>query len=60
MAFVTIPGFKGKLYVPEETPGSLKKHPCKDCYACQICSDDRCNLCLIQKSCGGRKCLKKK
>jgi hypothetical protein len=50
MAFVEMPGFKGKVYVPEKKPGSAKKHPCKDCYACQMCSDDRCNLCLRQKN----------
>ena len=23
-----------------------KKHPCPDCRVCQLCSDDRCRLCL--------------
>jgi len=55
MAFVEIPGFKGKVYVPEETAGSPKKHLCKDCYSCQMCSDDRCNLCLKQKTCCRKK-----
>jgi hypothetical protein len=55
MAFVEIPGFKGKVYVPEEIAGSHKKHPCKDCYSCQMCSDDRCNLCLKQKTCCRKK-----
>jgi hypothetical protein len=45
MAFVKISGLKGKIYVPEERPGCKKKHDCKDCFSCQMCSDDRCNLC---------------
>ena len=51
MAFVSIPGVKGKVYAPEVRAASLKKHPCKDCFSCQLCSDDRCNLCLSQKTC---------
>jgi len=51
MPFVNIKGFKGKLYIPEETDNSQKKHPCSDCYYCQFCSDERCELCLKQKCC---------
>ncbi|MGD2150534.1 MAG: hypothetical protein PVJ20_03635 [Desulfobacterales bacterium] len=49
MKFVSVPGLKGKVYVPEKQPVSLKKHPCKDCYFCQLCSDDRCAVCLGSK-----------
>ncbi|HOO39413.1 MAG TPA: hypothetical protein PLV78_13925 [Deltaproteobacteria bacterium] len=50
MAFVRMKGVKGLVYVPEENSG-LKKHPCKDCYACQMCSDSRCMLCLKEEPC---------
>jgi hypothetical protein len=45
MPFVSRPGLNGKIYVPEHCPGR-KKHNCRNCYACQVCSDDRCSLCL--------------
>ncbi|MFO7910890.1 MAG: hypothetical protein R6V15_01875 [Desulfotignum sp.] len=45
MPFVSIPGMSGKMYVPEKRPGSKKKFPCKDCFSCEQCSDDRCRVC---------------
>jgi len=45
MAFVRIPGLRGKLYVPAQEPENPKKYNCPDCYSCQMCSDDRCRLC---------------
>ena len=51
MSFVSVPGLKGKVYVPEKPQEGLKKHPCKECYFCQFCSDDRCNVCLGSKKC---------
>ncbi len=50
MAFVEISGMKGKLFVPEVQDNKEKKYPCRDCYACQHCSDERCAFCL--KRCG--------
>ena len=29
--------------------GKEQKHPCKDCYSCQFCSDTRCRICLSGK-----------
>jgi len=55
MKFVKVPGLKGKVYVPEKQSKSLKKHPCKDCFYCQSCSDDRCRVCLGPKN---HKCWK--
>jgi hypothetical protein len=55
MPFVAVPGLNGKVYVPEKQHESLKKHPCQDCYYCQLCSDDRCRVCLDPKNC---KCQK--
>lgn len=49
MPFIKIEGFTGNIYVPEINPGK-KKHPCRDCYSCQFCSDERCKLCLGKKS----------
>jgi hypothetical protein len=45
MPFVRVPGLSGKVYVPESCPAESKKHPCRDCFDCQRCSDDRCRLC---------------
>ena len=49
MAFVKIKGFKGMMYIPEESE-SPKKHPCADCFSCNFCSDERCDLCLKGKT----------
>ncbi len=46
MAFERIDGFKGKLFIPDVQKNSEKKHPCKDCFSCQHCEDERCELCL--------------
>ncbi|MFA5291991.1 MAG: hypothetical protein WC496_03050 [Phycisphaerae bacterium] len=54
MAFIRIPGIPGKVYQPQG--GGTKKHNCKDCFFCQMCSDERCLLCLKRKS---GKCRKK-
>jgi hypothetical protein len=51
MPYIKIPGFKGKLYIPEENK-CRKKHDCKDCYSCQMCSDSKCSLCLKNKARG--------
>jgi len=49
MPFVAIPGMPGKLYVPEKQPKCVKKYPCKDCFSCEFCSDDRCRVCRDTK-----------
>jgi len=49
MPFVCRPGLIGKVYVPEYDPDKAKKHNCRSCYSCQMCSDDRCSVCLNQK-----------
>ena len=45
MTFINVPGLAGKLYVPDGRSHGSKKHPCRDCFGCQQCSDDRCSLC---------------
>jgi len=51
MTFIRVPGLTGKVYVPQQYDRSAKKHPCKDCFSCQHCSDDRCRLCLSRRTC---------
>ena len=51
MPFVTMPGLKGKVYVPEERPAHTKKYQCKNCYFCQMCPDTRCSVCFEQEQC---------
>ncbi|MFA6186957.1 MAG: hypothetical protein WC770_07090 [Phycisphaerae bacterium] len=48
MPFIRINGVIGKLYVPQKA--GERKHKCKDCYVCQMCSDDRCRQCINRKS----------
>ncbi|MBI9083139.1 MAG: hypothetical protein JEZ11_06035 [Desulfobacterales bacterium] len=61
MPFVRMKGLPGKVYVPDirREPG---KHGCPDCYRCQQCSDDRCQVCVESKAdrlgvnaCGGKR-----
>ena len=51
MPFESVLGLKGKVYVPAESREGSKKYPCKDCFACQQCSDDRCRVCLSERKC---------
>lgn len=44
MPFVRLKGLPGKFYVPESASES-RKHPCRDCFHCQMCSDTRCAAC---------------
>ena len=45
MPFVDMPGLPGKLYVPASDRRRPRKHPCRDCFTCQMCSDARCEAC---------------
>jgi len=49
MSFVTINGIKGKVFIPDEKT-IIRKHPCKDCFYCQFCSDEKCSLCLKKQA----------
>lgn len=53
MSWQPIPGITGKVYVPDLLEKG-KKHPCKDCFACQNCSQERCRVCRQEKR--GRRC----
>jgi len=46
MPFEQRPGLPGKVYVPARDSKCGRKHPCRDCFACQNCSNERCGLCL--------------
>ncbi|MEN6385584.1 MAG: hypothetical protein ABFD79_10345 [Phycisphaerales bacterium] len=49
MAFIRIRGIPGKVYEPDKV--GPRKHKCKDCFFCQMCSDERCIACLsLRKS----------
>lgn len=56
MPFVDLPDGTGKVYVPEKKQGCPQKHPCRDCFSCQMCSDDRCDRCLGKGKKGGPCC----
>lgn len=58
MGFIRMPGVPGQIYVPDEEGKGLKKFPCPDCFSCQWCSDNRCDLCRKRKACSpsGRAC----
>ena len=45
MPFIRSPGLPGKLYIPATGDVDAKKHPCPDCFACQRCGEDRCQVC---------------
>ena len=54
MAFVELPGGIGKIYVPDDTDGKDRKHPCPDCFYCQWCSETRCRPCRDKETCRDR------
>jgi len=50
MPFVSVPGLKGQVYVPEQNQDINKKYPCPDCFSCQQCSEARCHVCRGEKN----------
>lgn len=45
MAWITVPGLAGKVYVPDSSGQAHKKHPCHTCFSCQWCDETRCRVC---------------
>jgi hypothetical protein len=45
MAWVSVPGLAGKVYVPDDAGQVYKKHPCRACFSCQWCDENRCQVC---------------
>jgi hypothetical protein len=60
MIFIKVPGLEGKVYVPRTDLSAPKKHPCKDCFSCQMCTNERCKLCRENKDeeCIDKSCCK--
>ena len=58
MAYRRIRGIPGLVYEPDPNPEG-SKHPCKDCFFCQWCSDSRCESCLKEKKRSKKKTGKK-
>jgi hypothetical protein len=50
MAWITVPGLAGKVYQPDGCPPEHRKHPCRDCFRCQHCGEDRCRVCRAEKN----------
>ncbi|MDP6630600.1 MAG: hypothetical protein QGH42_10295 [Kiritimatiellia bacterium] len=50
MAWVKMRGLDGLVWQPDPQPACERKHNCRDCFSCQMCSDTRCAQCLNQKS----------
>lgn len=50
MTWITVPGLDGKVYVPGDAGGILTKHPCKECFSCQWCDENRCRVCRSDRS----------
>jgi hypothetical protein len=44
MGWETVPGWAGKVYVPQAAAQD-KKNRCADCFVCQQCGDERCAVC---------------
>lgn len=45
MAWITIPGLAGRVYVPDHDGQAPKKHSCPTCLSCQWCDETRCRVC---------------
>lgn len=50
MAWISVPGLKGKVYQPEGCDPEQRKYPCRDCFDCQHCGEDRCRVCRAEKN----------
>lgn len=44
MPFQKLPNNKGLIYIPE-CGNYRKKQPCRDCFSCQWCGEERCRVC---------------
>ena len=58
MPWIKMRGVDGLVYEPEPQPAGQRKHNCRDCFYCQMCSDARCAVCLnrnAEAACAKRK-----
>jgi len=51
MSWIKLPGIEGLVYEPKSPSQNKRKHNCRDCYYCQMCSDERCELCKKERCC---------
>ncbi len=49
MGFIRVDGLPGKVFIPDESASSCRKHPCRDCTHCQQCAESRCGLCRLNR-----------
>jgi hypothetical protein len=49
MAWVNVPGLPGRVYLPQDADPEHKKHPCKTCFSCQWCDENRCQVCRVDQ-----------
>lgn len=47
MSWTTVPGLAGKVYVPSGAGQMKMKRACEDCFSCQWCDENRCQVCRI-------------
>jgi hypothetical protein len=45
MRWVKFHGLSGKVYQPDGVGQVHKKHPCRTCFTCQWCDENRCRVC---------------
>ncbi len=45
MAWISVPGLTGRVYLPDGADQIGKKHPCDTCFSCQWCDENRCRVC---------------
>jgi len=50
MPWTKMPGIEGRVYEPEQQKACERKHDCRDCFYCQMCSDVKCAACRKEKS----------
>ena len=49
MGFRPAPNIKGLIFIPDEGPPHRKKHTCPDCFECQMCGEERCQVCRSER-----------
>jgi hypothetical protein len=48
MAWTRSSGLPGKIFIPDEENRAPQKHHCQNCYSCQWCEENRCNVCRCE------------
>ena len=45
MGFKPASNIQGRIFIPEEEDVDARKHACPDCFKCQMCGEERCQVC---------------